>query len=98
MQILSGADLTNWTFVRDSHAGLLMTIQIRRDPRWTHFTLSLSGPSAARLRELAPRIAESLHVDVAILGSSGLGKDQDWEVLRMSGDCPEHLRSKFQAA
>ncbi len=96
--ILSGTDLTNWTFIRDSHERLHFTIQIRRDPRWSHSTFSASGPSAARLRELATFIEENLVVYAAILGSSGLGKNQEWEILSLSADCPEDLRSQIRAA
>ena len=96
--ILSGTDLTNYTFLRDRTARLDFDIQLHRDPRWESDTISFSGVAETRLIEIARKLSESLPCYAAIVGVSGGGKDQDWQILHLSPDCPSELRSKITNA
>jgi hypothetical protein len=96
--ILSGTDLTNYTFLRDSTARLHFGIELHRDPRWESDTISFSGVAAPRLVEIARKLVEGLPCYAAIVGVSGGGKDQDWHIVHLSPDCPPMLRSKIPNA
>jgi len=98
LQILSGTDLTNETFLRDSKSRLEFTIEMHRDSRWDHDTVSLSGAPEDRVRQVAELIAGSIPHYVAIIGVVGGGKSQAWRVVRMSRDCPDRLRRQFTNA
>ena len=89
--ILSGRDLTLSTFIRDAGHRLDMTVEIRRDPRWNHSTISASLPEQASLRLLGETLFVRIRSFAAIVGRSGGGKDQAWSVLRVSEDCPPEI-------
>lgn len=96
--ILSGTDLTNYSFLSDSKARLEFDIQLHRDPRWESDTIALSGETETRLIEIARKLSDRLPCHAAIVGISGGGKDQEWQILRINPDCPSGLRSKFTNA
>jgi hypothetical protein len=96
--ILSGTDLTNYTFFRCSDGRLDFSIQLHRDPRWESDTISFSGTAEPQLLEIARHHAERLPCHTAIVGISGGGKDQDWKVVYLSPECPRTLRSKITKA
>ncbi len=96
--VLSGTDLTNYTFLRDQNAGVHFSIELHGDPRWDGDTISFSGADAQRLNEIAEKVGQALHCHAAIVGVSGGGKDQNWRIVHISQECPELLRSKFSKA
>jgi len=96
--ILTGNDLTNYTFLRDNTAHIHFDIQLHRDPRWESDTISFSGGAGSRLTEIANKISESLTCYAAIVGISGGGKNQEWQIVHLSPDCPTSLRNKFTKA
>jgi hypothetical protein len=89
--IATGPDLTNSTFGRDRTKKLHFTIDLHKDPRWKHDEISLSAPSETDLRNIIRFLAREMRHYLAILGTSGLGKDQPWEVLFKTDDCPSCL-------
>jgi hypothetical protein len=94
-QILGAAESPNWTFLRDAKAGLDFTIELQRDSRWEHDTVSLTGVPEERVQQVAHAIARCVPYFVAIVGVVGGGKDQAWKVLCLSPDCPDSLRRQF---
>lgn len=95
---LRGTDLTNYTFMRDAPKRLDMDIQIHNDPRWLHSTVSASCADVSVLETVQRAVAESMDLFLFIRGTSGLGKDQPWEVLHVGVQCPAELRDKFSTA
>ena len=93
-QILGGTDLTNWTFLRDADAGLRFSIELHRDTKWEHDTISLSGPEA-KVWEIAEFLAQTMAHYLVIVGLPGGGKNQAWQVISLSSDCPETLKRQF---
>lgn len=93
--ILSGTDLTNYTFFRDNTARLHFDIQLHRDPRWESNTIFFSGADEPQLLEITRNPAEQLPCYAAIVGISGGGADQDWQVVHLGPDCPSALRIKI---
>jgi hypothetical protein len=93
--ILSGSDMTLWTFIRDAKCRLDATVEIHRDPRWKHSTISVSSPEAERLRHLCECLTTGIKAFAAILGQSDGEKDQPWKILYLSDDCPSELAAKF---
>ena len=91
--ILAGDD---WTFMRDAKRDFEMTIEIHSDPRWKHSTISASLPEEALLRSLGQSIITQVRSFASILGQSGAGKDQKWQILQLADDCPKELRSKIE--
>ena|SRR5688572_4708027 len=93
--VLSGTDTTLYSFIRDAQRKLDMTIEIQRDVRWKNSTISVSLPSEEPLRSLGVTIAVRILSFAAILGRSGAGKDQAWQILHLSDDCPPELAARF---
>ena len=96
--VLSGTELTNSTFLRDSTARLHIGIELHRDPRWESDTISFSGVAAPRLIEIARKLSEGLPCYAAIVGVSGGGKDQEWHIVHLSPDCPPTIGSRISNA
>ena len=84
--VLSGSDMTIWTFIRDAKRRLDVTVQIHRDPSWKHSTISASAPEEEMLRHLGTGLTTRINSFAGILGQSGRGKDQPWNVLYLSDD------------
>jgi hypothetical protein len=95
--IFSGSDLTNYTFARDSARKLDFDVQIHHDPRWTHSTVSASCPDPAQLGLVADIAKAAFALFIAIRGVSGGDKQQPWDVLCVTEECPKDLRTKFAA-
>ena len=93
--ILAGTDLTLSTFVRDAKHRLDMTVEIHRDPRWQSSTISASMPEEVSLRILGEHLTAHIRSFAAILGRSGAGKDQRWQILHLADDCPSDLKAKI---
>jgi hypothetical protein len=96
--VFSGTDLTNYTFARDAARKLQFDIQIHHDPRWIHSTISASCPDSTALAPVSESAAVSFASFITVRGISGGGKDQTWEVLHLTEQCPDELRSKFFAS
>jgi hypothetical protein len=92
--ILTGTDETVYSFIRDAKRKFDMTIEIHKDPRWRGSTISASLPEEGSLRILGMNLVAHIKSFAAILGRSG-GKDQAWEILHLSSDCPPELAAKF---
>jgi hypothetical protein len=90
--IWKGNDLTNWTFGRDSRLKVEFTIELHRDPRWSHDSISLSGCDLRVIESLATAICKSSNAFMAISGILGMGKEQQWNLLWMSDSCPAELK------
>jgi len=93
--VLSGSDTTLYSHIRDANRRLDMTIEIHRDIRWKHSTISVSLPEEEPLRSLGACVAGRIRSFAIILGRSGAGKNQAWQVLRLSDDCPADLAAGF---
>jgi hypothetical protein len=93
--VFSSTDLTNCTFMRDASLRLNFDIQIHHDPGWTHSTLSASSIETAVLGTVAEIAATSFVLFIAVRGAIGGGKEQPWEVLRVTEACPIELRERF---
>jgi hypothetical protein len=85
--VLSGKDLTDWTFARDVAQRLDFDFQVHRDPEWTYSTVSASCPDLA-----------AFDLFITIRGVSSGGKDQPCEVVHVTEKCPHELRSRFAVA
>jgi hypothetical protein len=96
--VFSGTDLTDYTFARDAARRLQFDIQIHHDPRWAHSTVSASCVDTAVLGLVADSAAAAFDSFIIVRGVSGGGKQQPWEVVHVTGRCPDELRSKFVAA
>jgi len=93
--IITGSDLTNWTFMRDSGHKFSLHTEIHDDPRWAYSSISASMPDEAILGAFGKRLSSRIRTFAAIMGKSGAGKDQNWKVLHLSADCPSNLSAKF---
>jgi hypothetical protein len=97
--VFSGTDFTTHTFARDAARRLHFGLQIQRDPRWTHSTVSASCPDTSVLTLVAESAAAAFDLFIAIRGVSGGGKKQPWQVVHPPSEkCPDELRSTFVAA
>ena len=96
-QILTGTDRTNCTFLRDDKSRLGFSIEMHRDPRWEHDTVSFSGPEV-RVRQIAESLVHEIEHYVAVIGLMGGGKTQAWEVVSLCEHCPATLRRQFTNA
>ena len=96
--IISGTDITNYTFAKDSKSKVDLSFQMRNDPRSTHSTISASCPNLDRLHMIARASQTSFNEFLSAAGILGDGKDQSWQLLHVSELCPEGLRMKFNAA
>lgn len=96
--VFSGVDLTDYTFARDAARRLHFDIQIHRDPRWKHSTVSASCADTALLGLVAASAAAAFDLFITVRGLSGGGKQQPWEVVLVTERCPDELRYKFVAA
>ena len=96
-QIMSGTDLTISTFLRDANSRVDFSIELHRDPRWEHDTVSFSGPEN-RVRDITQFLVRRIEHYVAILGLVGGGKTQAWQVVSLSEDCPQKLKQQFTNA
>jgi len=96
-EILSGTDLTNQTFLRDGKSRVGFSIEMHRDPRWEHDTISFSGPEV-HVRQIAESLAHEIEHYVAVIGLMGGGKTQAWEVVSFGQHCPATLRKQFTNA
>jgi hypothetical protein len=95
-EILSGTDLTISTYLRDATARLSISIDIHRDTRWTHSTISCSLPDEAALIAIGNVLARGVRCFAVIQGKSGGGKNQKWNLLSISDDCPESLKEQIK--
>jgi hypothetical protein len=95
--IRSGDNGTNYTFLEAANWLLSMTVVMRQDTRWGYSTLSFDGAEPLRVDTVSRIVLETLSPYLCIQGMAGRGKDQAWEVLHRSTDCPESLRSLVQA-
>jgi len=94
-EIIRGRDLTNYTFFRDSTACLEFELELHRDPRWESDTISLSSKSEPQLVEIVRNYSEILPCHAAIVGISGGGKEQIWQIVHLNQECPTRLRDKI---
>jgi hypothetical protein len=97
LQVVGGTDLTNWTFLRDANRWLDFSIELHRDPRWEHDTVSFSGPEA-QVREAAEFLAHRIDHYLVLFGLLGGGKAQAWRVISLGAGCPERLKRQFTNA
>jgi len=94
--VISGTDITNSTFIRDAKRKLGLTLDIHKDTRWTSSTISMSMPDKESLSALCRALSRKVITYASILGISGAGKDQKWDILYMSEDCPVDLKQKIK--
>jgi hypothetical protein len=90
--VLQGTDLTNYTFMRDSIKRIGLTIQIHRDKRWSHDTISINSPTAFDLPQLILTLSKRLQPFISFSGVSEGGKDQDWDIIFLHEACPIEIR------
>ena len=95
--VFSGTELTDYTHCRDAARKLHFDIQIHHDPSWTHSTVSASCPDADALSTVAESAAVAFDLFISIRGISGGGKEQPWEIVHVTENCPHDLRSQFAA-
>jgi hypothetical protein len=96
--ILAGQDLTLWTFFRAKKLKIEGTIEIHRDPRWTHDSISISGEDIWLLQTLATSLHSRMDAYLTIMGKSGGGKDQEWTVIGRRSDCPKEMLARIRCA
>ena len=96
--VTSGADSTRWTFGRDKEKGIEFTIELHGDHRWTHDTISISTKDEKETGILVDQLSNRLKPYMGIVGVSGMGKNQDWDIRYISEDCPTDLVSKIKGA
>lgn len=94
-QILEGTNLTNWTYLRDSRKQLDFSIELHRDAKWEHDTLSLSGPMV-EVMEASGSLAKSIEHYLVVVGLLGAGPSQIWQILSLEKGCPERLKQHFK--
>lgn len=95
--VFFGTDVTDYTFARDAARKLDFDIQINHDPRWTHSTVSASCSDSITLAIVAEIAVGAFDSFITVQGVLGLGKDQVWNVVHVTEECPEDLRSRFAA-
>ena len=87
-EVANGPNLTNTTFIRASQRNIGITIDQHRDERWTHDTISIDGPDEVALRNMASTIGNVIGAYLVITGTQGGGKNQDWNIVSRSPECP----------
>ena len=96
--ILDSRKLTSYTFARIDKGKIELDFQFRNnDDRWTFSTISMSGKCEKDLREIEIAIRETLKTYIAVLGLLDGSKDQEWNILIKTADCPHDLLSSFSA-
>ncbi|MCB1123860.1 MAG: hypothetical protein KJT03_20060, partial [Verrucomicrobiae bacterium] len=70
------------------------TIELHTDPRWRHHTFSISSPE--RIDSIVSSVSKAIGAFIGYAGISGRGKDQDWEILHNSPECPTDLKEKIK--
>lgn len=94
--LCQGADLKNYTFVRDNSNKIEFEIMLRNDPIWEFSTISMSGKNPETVKSLILHLAKNTDSFLCIFGQLGLGKDQNWEILIEHEKCPKSLREKIK--
>lgn len=87
-----GDDLTNYTFGRDSKKKIDFDIQLHKDPRWSHDTVSFSAPKSDILENILKQVSKDLNAFIGFWGVSGKGKNQDWNIVHISDLCPSDIK------
>jgi hypothetical protein len=96
-RISAGTDRTNCTFLEAATNALSMTIELRNDGKWPNSTVSFSCAHREQIDSVNQIVLRTLAPYLCIRGAQGLGKNQVWDVLYQSEDCPELLRRLIRA-
>jgi len=97
--ILEGSDLTSYTFARIDEGKIGLALEFRNnDDRWAFSTISMSGKCESTLRGIEVAIRGTLRTYMSVLGVLESDKDQEWEILTKTANCPHDLLSSFSAA
>lgn len=97
--ILQGKDGSNYTFLRDKKKKFELDIWMHmNDERWGHDTLSASSADLDFTKAIGLGLFQSLNPYIVFLGDLGKGKDQDWNVLGVSKECPKDILLKIKGA
>ena len=94
--ILYGNDGTLWTFIKDAKQQLDVTVEIHRDSRWKHSTISASLPDEVALRRLGECFVGNMSSFASVIGRSGVGKSPGWKIIHIAHDCPAELRARIE--
>ncbi len=93
--IFSGSDTLNYTHFRDSKQQLYFSIHLHLDQSWSCDYISFSSKADKLLIEIIEKTIASIECYAAIIGVSGGGKHQDWQIIYLNPDCPDTIRNKI---
>ena len=96
--IISGNDLTNYTFLKSSTTKLEATIEIHNDPRWEHSTISVSGLSRESVEKFCLHLNQFVNSFLCISRELSAGSEQDWSFLFQGEECPALLLEQVNSA
>ena len=94
--LLKQPEINKIAFIKDSSQNLSLDFQLNYDSRWNYSTISISCLNEAIVHNIAKNISKKIDAFLCIEGLLGSGKNQTWEVVYESSDCPNNIKEDIK--